>query len=132
MSKLLAKDVTVEAGALTFAGLTDCSLNASTTFAQSRVKSDKVTQNKPERVTWEISISGEFGRETVNAQVPSDHAGVAALLTIGSITKVTFKVGALASYTGDALVTAYNVDEPVNGTITYSATFKGVGKLSKV
>lgn len=129
MSKQLAKNVKVLLGGSSpLAGLTDCSLNLTTAFATSETKEDATPVDEPLRVDWEISISGEFGHETsTNTQA----GGLKASLKQGTKTPITFVVGGLAQYSGLSLITSYSESAAVEGRTTYSATFKGIGKLTK-
>lgn len=126
--KLLARNVTVERGNLTLPGLTDCSLNLTTVFATSQTKADITPIDEPLRVDWEISVTGEFGREE-STSIYQDV--IKTQLKTGVVSLTTFKIGDLATYQGKALVTAYSENAPEGGKITYTATFRGVNLLTK-
>lgn len=126
--KQLASGVTVKAGGKPLAGLTQCDLSLTTVFASSQTKEDKGPQDEAERVDWELSVQGEFGRESASSVSGGDVRG---MLVQGSRVSAEYVIGELASYQGFALVSSYSQSEPVEGKITYSATLKGVGKLVK-
>lgn len=127
--KQLAKNVKVLLGGSSpIAGLTDCSLNLTTAFATSETKEDATPVDEPLRVDWEISISGEFGHEvTTNTNAGSLKSSIKK----GTKTPITFVIGSLAQYSGQSLITSYSESAAVEGRTTYSATFKGIGKLTK-
>lgn len=128
MSKQQAKNVKVLVNSQPLAGLTDCSLNLTTAFATSEAKEDIAPIDEPLRVDWEISVSGEFGREDeskANATV------VQSYLKQGAKPPITFVIGDMAKYSGKSLVTSYSETAGVEGKTTYSATFKGISKLTK-
>lgn len=127
--KQLASGVTVEVAAKALAGLTQCDLSLSTVFATSQTKEDKNPKDDAERVDWEVSVQGEFGRETADNMTAGD---VKNNIKQGTKAEVVYKIGEMASYKGVALVTSYTETKPVDGKITYSATFKGSSKLEKV
>lgn len=127
--KQLAKNVRVLLGGSSpLAGLTDCSLNLTTAFATSETKEDATPVDEPLRVDWEISISGEFGHEVT----ANTHAGTLKdSIKKGTKTPITFVIGNMAQYSGTALITSYSESGAVEGRTTYSASFKGIGKLTK-
>jgi predicted secreted protein len=128
MSKQLARGVIVNYGGSALQGLTDCSLNLTTAFASSQTKEDITPVDEPLRVDWEISVSGEYGREAT-AMV-----GAHAMKTnskAGTIKDVSFIIGDLATYSGNCIISSFSESAPVDGKITYSATLKGVSSLTK-
>ena len=129
--KQLAKNVKVLLGGSSpLAGLTDCSLNLTTAFATSETKEDATPVDEPLRVDWEISISGEFGHET-STNTNTKAGSLKTSLKQGTKTPITFVIGSLAQYSGLSLITSYSESAAVEGRTTYSASFKGIGKLSK-
>ena len=130
MSKLLARNVKVIGGGSPLAGLTDCSLNLTTVFATSQTKGDVTPVDEPLRVDWEISVSGEFGRELI-ATAANSVAIIKDAAKVGRVKSVSFEIGDIASYSGSAIVSAYSESAPVEGKITYQVTLKGVSTLSK-
>ena len=129
MNKQLAKSVKVLLGGNSpLAGLTDCSLNLTTAFATSETKEDATPVDEPLRVDWEISISGEFGHET---DVNTNAGSLKTSIKKGTKTPITFVIGNMAQYSGMTLITSYSESGAVEGRTTYSASFKGIGKLTK-
>lgn len=131
MSKLLARSVkVVVGGGSPLAGLTDCSLNLTTVFASSQTKEDVTPVDEPLRVDWEISVSGEFGKET-SPTAANSVAQIKEAAKVGAAKLVSFEIGDIASYYGSAIVSAYSESAPVDGKITYQVTLKGVSTLNK-
>ena len=127
--KQLAKNVKVLLGGSSpIAGLTDCSFNLTTAFATSETKEDPTPVDEPLRVDWEISISGEFGHETDSK---TNAGSLKASLKQGTKTPITFVIGTLAQYSGQSLITSYSESAAVEGRTTFTASFKGIGKLTK-
>ena len=126
--KQLAKNVKVTANGKPLAGLTDCSLNLTTAFASSQTKEDPTPVDEPLRGDWEISVTGDFGRE---GDASVDAAALKAAIKVGTKMPVVFEIGTLASYQGTALLSSYSESAPTDGKITYQASFKGVSKLTK-
>lgn len=126
--KQLAKNVKVTANGKPLAGLTDCSLNLTTSFASSQTKEDPTPVDEPLRVDWEISVTGDFGRE---GDASVDAADLKAAIKEGTKMPVVFEIGTLASYQGNALLSSYSESAPTDGKITYQVSFKGVSKLTK-
>lgn len=128
MSRQLARGVTVSYGGNALPGLTDCSLNLTTAFATSQTKEDVTPIDEPLRVDWEVSVSGEYGREAT--AVTGAHA-MKTNSKSGIVKPVVFTIGELAAYGGQCIVTSFNENAPVDGKITYQATLKGVSTLTK-
>lgn len=131
MSKLLARNVRVTVGGGSpLAGLTDCALTLTTVFATSRTKEDVTSVDEPLRVDWEISVSGEYGKES-SPTASNSVMQVKESAKNGAAKLVSFSIGDLANYYGSAVVSAYSESAPVDGKITYQATLKGVSTLIK-
>lgn len=127
MSRVLARLVQVQVGDTPLAGLTDCSLNLTTAFATSQTKEDITPVDEPLRVDWEISATGEFGREGSNI----DAGTLKGKIKTGAVDFVKFAIGDLAIYRGRAICTSYTETAPVDGKTTYSVTYRGVSLLNK-
>lgn len=128
MSKQLARGVVVNYDGKPLPGLTDCSLNLTTAFASSQTKEDITPVDEPLRVDWEISVSGEYGREAtamVGAHNFKTHSKV------GTIKSVSFAIGDLATYEGNCIISSFSESAPTDGKITYQATLRGVTSLTK-
>jgi hypothetical protein len=128
MSKQLARGVVVEYDSAALRGLTDCSLNLTTAFASSQTKEDVTPVDEPLRVDWEVSVSGEYGREA------SALEGAHALKTnskAGTVKGVSFIIGDFAEYFGECIVSSFSESAPVDGKVTYQATLKGVSSLTR-
>ena len=128
MSKQLAKNVKVLIGSAPISGLTECSLSLTTVFATSETKEDSTPVDEPLRVDWELSISGEFGHEGDGSTRAGD---LKTSLKQGETVPIAFVIGTLAKYSGQALITSYSENAAVEGRITFSISFKGIGKLTK-
>lgn len=129
MSKQLARGVVVEYDSAVLQGLTDCSLNLTTAFASSQTKEDVTPVDEPLRVDWEVSVSGEYGREA------SALVGAHALKTnskAGTVKDVSFVIGDFAEYAGTCIVSSFSESAPVDGKVTYQAALKGVSSLERV
>lgn len=126
--KQLARLVTVKVGGKEVAGLKQCDFNPTTKIITSQVKADNGPKDEAVAVDWTVTISGEVGRESDGA------VGIAELDAMakgGDKPVVDYVIGDLASYGGNALVSAFSLDGSTEDIIKYSATFTGVSKLTK-
>lgn len=126
--KQLARLVTVKVGGKEVAGLKQCDLNPTTKIITSQVKADNGPKDEAVAVDWTVTISGEVGRESEGAV---SIAELGAMAKGGDKPVVDYVIGDLASYGGNALVSAFSLDGSTEDIIKYSATFTGVSKLSK-
>ena len=126
--KQLARFVTVKVDGKEVAGLKQCDFNPTQKIITSQVKADNGPKDEAVAVDWTVTISGEVGRESDGA------VGIAELDAMakgGDKPVVDYVIGDLASYGGNALVSAFSLDGSTEDIIKYSATFTGVSKLAK-
>lgn len=79
-----------------------------------------------------VSLSGKFD-PTVDALIAADIANLSA----GSISSVSFEYGPAGSaasavkYTGEALITSYEVSAPVGDVVTFSCELQVTGAVTR-
>jgi hypothetical protein len=127
MSKVLAREVYVQVGDAYVAGQTDCGINVTTVFDTSQTKADNAPVDTPSYLDWEITVSGELGKEGTGDVTIGQMQGY---VKNGTKVSVLYVIGAMGAYGGEAILTSYQLTAPVEGKTTYSATFKGVSALS--
>lgn len=136
MSKVSARNVTVEVDGKVPYGLTDCQLQLTTVFESSQTKEDIAPVDEPMRVDWTITMTCNFGREDATENTVGTALDFKVASKTGEKRKVAFRVHDPDSspdflYGGDALVSSYQEDAPVDGKLTYTVTFKGVSEFSR-
>lgn len=124
----LARLVTIKVDGKEVAGLKQCDLNPTTKMVTSQCKEDNGPKDEAVAVEWTISFSGEVGRESADAV---SIAELKAMSKNGDKPSVDYVIGSLASYGGDALLSAYSEEGPTDDIIKYSGTFTGVSQLTK-
>ena len=134
MSKLSARDVTVKVNGNVPAGLTDCTIELRTVFETSQTKFDPMPVDEPSYIDWSINISGEFGRETqgaVDAKTLKDASKAGDKVTASFNIHNPNSSPSDLTYEGQAIVSSYQESAPVDGKVTYSATLKAAGELTR-
>ena len=126
--KVTAKNVTITVGGKKIAGATDASLSLTTAFATSQTKEDEGEVAVPERVDWTLDSSSIMGEvDGVEARLATFRDAAKG----GTHLSVEFKIGTLATYMGDVMVTSYSETAPTEGRPTYQASMKGISLLLK-
>lgn len=130
MSKIKARNVSLKAGGKTLSGIKDCQITLTTVTNDARVKAGGKIRTF-ERVDWTAAATVELGHES-GASSEATVATIKAAAIAGTKMTLEFTISGESYLSGQAMVSSYTENHPVDGRASYSVNFKGTGPIAPV